>query len=109
MSLLSVENLSIALPFGGERDDAVTGISFALDPGEILCLVGESGSGKSVSAAAIMGLLAPGLAVRSGAIEVEGRTLRLGLASGRSSGAISPRSRAVTGSNQPSVCSLTIS
>jgi peptide/nickel transport system ATP-binding protein len=75
MSLLSVENLTIALPSGGERDDAVTGVSFALDPGEILCLVGESGSGKSVSAAAIMGLLSPGLAVRTGTIGFEGRDL----------------------------------
>jgi len=75
LSLLSVDNLSIALPHGGERAEAVSGVSFALDPGEILCIVGESGSGKSVSAAAIMGLLSPGLTVRSGTIGFEGRDL----------------------------------
>jgi len=75
MSLLNVENLTIALPPGGERPDAISGVGFTLDPGEILCLVGESGSGKSVAASAIMGLLPPGLAVRAGTIGFEGRDL----------------------------------
>ena len=62
MSLLSVENLSVRLPPGGDRSHAVKDVSFTLDRGEILCIVGESGSGKSISAAAIMGLLPPALA-----------------------------------------------
>ena len=59
MSLLSVQDLTIALPPGADRAHAISGVSFTLDPGEVLCIVGESGSGKSVSAGAIMGLLPP--------------------------------------------------
>src|SRR5260221_7671249 len=78
MSLLTVENLTVALPPGGDRAHAIEGISFTLDAGEILCIVGESGSGKSVSASAIMGLLPPALSVVHGSIGFESRDL-LGL------------------------------
>src|ERR1700722_8599046 len=75
MALLEVDRLTVALPPGGERPDAVSDASFTLDRGEILCIVGESGSGKSVCASAIVGLLPPGLRVRSGRIGFEGRDL----------------------------------
>jgi peptide/nickel transport system ATP-binding protein len=71
MSLLEVENLTVGLPAGGDREDAVSDVSFSLEAGKILCIVGESGSGKSVSAAAIMGLLPPALPVRGGRIMFE--------------------------------------
>ncbi|MCS6879524.1 MAG: ABC transporter ATP-binding protein [Geminicoccaceae bacterium] len=58
--VLLVEDLTVALPRGADRAFAVEGASFAVAPGEILCLVGESGSGKSVTAQAIMGLLPKG-------------------------------------------------
>ena len=51
-------------------------VSLRLDPGEVLCVVGESGSGKSVSAAALTGLLPPGLSVAAGRIMVQGRDVR---------------------------------
>jgi peptide/nickel transport system ATP-binding protein len=75
MSLLSVENLSVRLPSGGDRTHAVKDVSFTLDPGEILCIVGESGSGKSISAAAIMGLLPPALTLDGGRIVFDGTDL----------------------------------
>jgi peptide/nickel transport system ATP-binding protein len=75
MSLLSVDGLSVALPQGGDRGYAVQDLSFALEPGEILCIVGESGSGKSVAAGAIMGLLPPALKVAGGTIVFEGNDL----------------------------------
>jgi ABC-type glutathione transport system ATPase component len=75
MTLLSVENLSVRLPGGGDRSHAVQDVSFTLDQGEILCIVGESGSGKSISAAAIMGLLPPALTLDSGRILFESNDL----------------------------------
>jgi peptide/nickel transport system ATP-binding protein len=57
MTLLAIDNLSIALPKGADRDLAVKDVSLTLDKGEILCIVGESGSGKSMAANALMGLL----------------------------------------------------
>ncbi len=75
MSLLEVDRLTVALPPGGERPEAVSDASFTLDRGEILCIVGESGSGKSMCASAIVGLLPPGLRVRAGRIGFEGRDL----------------------------------
>ncbi|WP_149537591.1 ABC transporter ATP-binding protein [Siccirubricoccus phaeus] len=73
MTLLTVENLTVALPQGGDRPHAVEGISLSISAGEILCVVGESGSGKSITANAVMGLLPRGLPVTSGAIGFEGK------------------------------------
>ncbi|MDN5568161.1 MAG: ATP-binding cassette domain-containing protein, partial [Paracoccus sp. (in: a-proteobacteria)] len=75
MSLLSVTDLTIALPKGADRPHAVKDVSFDLNHGEMLCIVGESGSGKSMSANAIMGLLAEGLSVAGGAITFDGQDL----------------------------------
>jgi peptide/nickel transport system ATP-binding protein len=53
--LLEVENLCIR--FGAT--EAVRGINFYLNDGDVLGLVGESGSGKSAAALSILGLLPP--------------------------------------------------
>ena len=58
MSILQVNNLSVAYKVHGGIVKAVDKISFSLNKGEILGIVGESGSGKSQTAHAIMGLLA---------------------------------------------------
>ena len=73
--LLSVRNLTIALPAGGDRRYAVRDISYDVRAGEILCIVGESGSGKSMSANAIMGLLPDYLAPQSDQILLRGTDL----------------------------------
>jgi len=73
--LLSVQNLSIALPRGGDRAYAVQDVSYDIRSGEILCIVGESGSGKSMSANAIMGLLPDYLAPQQGRILFRGQDL----------------------------------
>ena len=52
--------------------EAVRGASLAVRAGETHCLVGESGCGKSVSALAVMGLLAPGAVRTVGAMRFEG-------------------------------------
>ncbi|AZY49505.1 ABC transporter ATP-binding protein [Bordetella avium] len=73
--LLSVRNLSIALPAGGDRPFAVQNVSYDIRAGEILCIVGESGSGKSMSANAIMGLLPDYLKPQGGQILFKGMDL----------------------------------
>jgi peptide/nickel transport system ATP-binding protein len=70
--LLEVHDLRIA--FGRSRREVVHGVSFSLEPGERLGLIGESGSGKTVTALAVMGLLAENAYV-SGSIRLAGREL----------------------------------
>ena len=82
MSTLQVQDLTVALPRGADRPEAVSGVSFEVQQREILCLVGESGSGKSVIAQAIMGLLPKTLPVTGGKILLEGEDL-LAAAPGR--------------------------
>ncbi|MCC6719426.1 MAG: ABC transporter ATP-binding protein [Acetobacteraceae bacterium] len=50
-------------------------VSFAIAPGEMLALVGESGCGKSVTALAIMRLLAPAIRRVHGRITLDGSDL----------------------------------
>jgi len=73
--ILSIEQLTLALPAGADRTFAVEGVSLALHAREILCVVGESGSGKSVCASAAMGLLPHAIKPVAGAIRFEGRDL----------------------------------
>ena len=75
-AVLDVQGLTVHLPVGADRVNAVENVSFAVAPGEIVCVVGESGSGKSVTAHAIMGLLPPNqLAVTGGRALLEGDDL----------------------------------
>lgn len=70
--LLSVENLSVKIG----KVEPLSGISFAVDRGEILGLVGESGSGKSLTALACMGLLPLiGGRISTGTIAFDGQRL----------------------------------
>ncbi|MFT4266503.1 MAG: ATP-binding cassette domain-containing protein, partial [Xenophilus sp.] len=73
--VLSVRDLAVALPRGGDRPHAVAQISFDVPAGRIVCLLGESGSGKSVIAGTVMGLLPPGLVPAAGSILLQGREL----------------------------------
>jgi oligopeptide/dipeptide ABC transporter ATP-binding protein len=74
-ALLSVRGLRIAFPSASGWGEAVRGVDFDVAPGEALGLVGESGSGKSLTAMAVMRLIAPPGRVTAGSIHFEGRDL----------------------------------
>ena len=75
--LLTVDNLNVSFSTSESRVPAVRGVSFQLNPQEILGIVGESGSGKSVTGLSIMGLLAKNAKVE-GSVKFKDREL-LGL------------------------------
>jgi peptide/nickel transport system ATP-binding protein len=71
--VLDIRGLTVRLPSGADRANAVEDVSLSVRKGEIVCIVGESGSGKSVTAFTVMGLLPKGVLVPSaGAILLEG-------------------------------------
>ncbi|WP_051177689.1 ABC transporter ATP-binding protein [Nocardia concava] len=72
--LLEVADLHVSFPGEEGRIDAVRGVSYTVQDGEVLAIVGESGSGKSVSSLAVMGLLPDQARVR-GSIRLRGQEL----------------------------------
>ena len=79
-ALLCIENLRVSFRTPEGPGTAVDGVDLALAAGETLGVVGESGCGKSVTALAVLGLLAvPPARIETGAIRFDGRDLlRLG-------------------------------
>jgi len=73
--ILSIRDLTVALPAGSDRPFAVEAASFDLGRSEILCVVGESGSGKSVLSAAVLGALPHPLAIDRGRILFDGENV----------------------------------
>jgi peptide/nickel transport system ATP-binding protein len=73
--LLEVRDLKVSFRTEDGTVRAVDGISFTLDPGEVLGIVGESGSGKSVSMMSVMRLIIDPNAVFEGEVIYKGRDL----------------------------------
>ena len=73
--LLNVENLRTQFLTEAGAIRAVDGVSFTVEPGEIVGLVGESGAGKSVAVRSILRLIdSPGRIV-GGEITFDGKTI----------------------------------
>ncbi|OLP00673.1 peptide ABC transporter ATP-binding protein [Mycolicibacterium porcinum] len=72
--LLEVSGLTVDFPTDGAPVQAVRGVNFRVDAGEVVALVGESGAGKSASAMAVVGLL-PEFAEVSGSVRLQGEEL----------------------------------
>lgn len=70
--ILEVRNLTKQFGKGKERVTAVDSVSFAIEPGETVCLVGESGCGKSTTGRMVAGLLE----ATSGEVLFEGKNIK---------------------------------
>jgi peptide/nickel transport system ATP-binding protein len=68
-SLLNVTGLEVRF---GDDVPAVRNVELSVRSGQTVAVVGESGSGKSTTAAAILGLLAPGGRITAGRIVFDG-------------------------------------
>jgi peptide/nickel transport system ATP-binding protein len=76
--LLRIEDLRVSFRTAQGVLPIVEGVSFTVEPGEILSVVGESGSGKSLTALAIMRLITDPNAIITGSVRFKGQDL-LGL------------------------------
>ena len=72
--LLEVSDLTVSFPTDTGELHAVRGLSYQVNPREVVAMVGESGSGKSAAAMAVIGLL-PDYASVSGSVRLEGEEL----------------------------------
>ncbi|MGH7727259.1 MAG: ABC transporter ATP-binding protein [Vulcanimicrobiaceae bacterium] len=76
MALLEVRDLRVGFRTDEGFVSAVNGLSYAVESGSTLGIVGESGSGKSVSALAVMRLIAtPPGRIEAGTIRLRGENL----------------------------------
>lgn len=71
-ALLEVEDLAVSFDTAQGQVQAVRGVSFSLEPGEILAVVGESGCGKSVLLKSILKLLPRTARIKKGSVRVDG-------------------------------------
>jgi len=74
--VLEVDNLRVHyLTRFGDKIQAVDGVSFQLEEGEILGVAGESGCGKTTLVSGCMGLYIPPLHHTSGDVRIDGKSI----------------------------------
>jgi len=74
-TILTVDDLKVSFATEDGLVQAVGGVSFELQAGEVLAIVGESGSGKSVTAQTLTGLTRAPNARITGSVTYRGREL----------------------------------
>jgi peptide/nickel transport system ATP-binding protein len=72
MTLVDITDLDVGYLRHRTIRPAVTGLTFSVDPGEVVAIVGESGSGKTTTANAIIGLLPANGRITAGSATVDG-------------------------------------
>jgi oligopeptide transport system ATP-binding protein len=73
--LLEVRNFSVSFKTYAGEVQAVRGVNFSVDEGEIVAIVGESGSGKSVMTQSLVKLLPPPATIKGGEVLYGGKDL----------------------------------
>ena len=73
--VLEVKNLKTIFKSRGQEVQAVRGVEFSVEKGEIMGIVGESGSGKSVTMKAVMGILPENAKVEYDSLKLNGKEL----------------------------------
>lgn len=73
--VLEVNNLRTVFRSRGQEVQAVRGVKFSVDKGEIMGIVGESGSGKSVTMKAVMGILPENANISYDSLKLNGKEL----------------------------------
>lgn len=73
--ILTIDQLKTSFMTSSGEVQAVRGVSFSVNQGEILGIVGESGSGKSVTSMSILRLLADTARIKEGKIIFDGQDL----------------------------------
>ena len=76
MSLLEIRNLTVEFDTAAGPFQALKGVDYTVEKGEVLAIVGESGSGKSVAMLATMGLLPDSATVEADVMKFDGRDLK---------------------------------
>lgn len=73
--VLELEDVTIRYRTSEGDRTVVEGVSFQINPGEVVALVGESGSGKTTTAQAVIGLLSENGHLTRGAIRLNGNDI----------------------------------
>ena len=71
--VIQIKNLRTSFMTSNGEVQAVRGVSFSVNPGEILGVVGESGSGKSVTSMSILRLLADTAVIKENSTGIAAR------------------------------------
>jgi peptide/nickel transport system ATP-binding protein len=74
---VALDGLRVSLRRAAGDVPLVQDVSFRIEPGRVLGLVGESGAGKSLTAAALIGLVAPPVQITAGQLSLRGRAVKL--------------------------------